>query len=337
MSTTAPDRRVLSPDLIEAARAFGVENGISGALSADDYIFWYIYDNMPEDERLGAAIEYLQSGKGVSHFIGTLLTEPRVAEVLAQRPDPDKPISFLDFASGYGRVTRHIPNEVPNTEVFACDIHAEAVAFIRSMGFQAIQSAHSPDKFDLGRSFDVIFVLSFFTHMPRRTWKPWLDALGRHLKPNGLLIFTAHGEVSQVKMGVAELERDGFFFHSVSEQRDLDTSEYGNTVTSFEYVYSQIRESGLKLLQFKQAGAGHHDLYILHNNAIGVRYLDALELVIKSDELAQRADLEDAENRIKVTEQALTHSQQMVDALHSSTSWRVTQPLRWVSDLVRRR
>ena len=49
------------------------------------------------------------------------------------------------------------------------------------------------------------------------------------------------------------------------------------------------------------------------------------------------ADLEAAQNRAKVAEQALTHSQQMVDALHSSTSWRVTQPLRWVSDLVRRR
>jgi SAM-dependent methyltransferase len=206
MSMVDPAPRELPPEIIEAARSYGVQNGVSGSLSADDYLFRYIYDdNMPADKKLSAATDYLESGKGHAQFLGALLTEARLAEVLAKRPNPANPASLLDFASGYGRVTRHMPNEVPKTEVFACDIHAAAVTFIKSMGFQAIQSAHSPERLDLGRKFDIIFVLSFFTHMPRRTWKPWLDALARQLNPNGLLIFTAHGEVSQILMGVPKL------------------------------------------------------------------------------------------------------------------------------------
>jgi SAM-dependent methyltransferase len=307
--------RHLSPELTEAGQVFGAENGVPGALSADDYIFWYIYDNLPEDKRLGAAAEYLDSGKHVGRFLAALLAEYGVAKVLAARPDPASPISLLDFASGYGRVTRHLPNEVPHAEIVACDIHPGAVAFIQSMGLQAIQSSHVPEGLDLGRTFDVIFVLSFFTHMPRRTWKPWLDALARQLRPNGLLVFTAHGEVSQVEMGVPTLEPDGFFFHSVSEQKDLDASEYGNTVTTFEYVYSQLRESGLKLLQFKQAGAGHHDLYVLHRKPEGVRYLDALETAAAAEAAQSRA---------------------LIDALHRSTSWRITAPLRALGHWLKR-
>ncbi|WP_419757663.1 class I SAM-dependent methyltransferase [Acidisoma sp.] len=332
MSTVAATRRALSPEMVEAARAFGAESGISGALSADDYIFWYIHDNMAAGQQLGAATEYLQSGKGTAYFLGALLAEPRLVEVLAQRANPASPVSLLDFASGYGRVTRHIPKEVPNTEVFACDIHAEAVAFIQSMGFQAFQSAHLPEKLDLGRKFDVVFVLSFFTHMPRRTWKPWLDALARQLNPNGLLIFTAHGEVSQILMGVQDLEPDGFFFHSVSEQKDLDTSEYGNTVTTFEYVYSQIRDSGLKLLQFKQAGAGHHDLYVLHNHPSGSRYLDALEAGTGNlSEIAAKA-----EAAREQAEAAVARLQRQLDDVYRSTSWRITGPMRTLGGLLKR-
>jgi SAM-dependent methyltransferase len=332
MSTIEPAPRELPPEIIEAARAFGAQNGVSGSLSADDYIFWYIYDHVAADKKVAAATDYIESGKGTARFLGDLLTEARLAEVLAQRPNPANPASLLDFASGYGRVTRHMPNEVSKTEVVACDIHEAAVAFIKSMGFQAIQSAHSPEDLDLGRKFDIIFALSFFTHMPRRTWKPWLDALARQLNPNGLLIFTAHGEVSQILMGVAKLEPEGFFFHSVSEQKDLDTSEYGNTVTTFEYVYSQIRESGLKLLQFKQAAIGHHDLYVLHNDPGGVRYLDSLELVTanlretaaKTEAARQQADA------------VIIRLQRQLEDVYLSTSWRVTAPLRALGRILKR-
>src|SRR5262245_6991742 len=64
-------------------------------------------------------------------------------------------VSILEFASGYGRVTRHLPNVLPEARCTACDIHPAAVRFISRLGIEAVQSCEAPEEFDLGRVFDV--------------------------------------------------------------------------------------------------------------------------------------------------------------------------------------
>ena len=179
-----------------------------------------------------------------------------------------------------------------------------------------MQSASVPERLDTGRLFNVIFAFSFFTHMPRSTWGRWLRALVKQLEPDGLLIFTAHGEISQPLMGVKTLEPDGFFFHSDSEQKDLDGAEYGNTVTTFEFVAREIMRSGLKLLQFRQAGAGHHDVYIVHKVPDAVVYGDADSASLPSENQALRREIE---------------------ALKTSHSWRLTETFRRISKALYKR
>jgi SAM-dependent methyltransferase len=318
----APSRRELSSEMIAAAQDYGQAHGISGALDPADYLFWYVFD---ANRGLGpkAAVEaYLESGIHAARLLANLLDEPRVKEITNQRPSPGQKLSVLEFAAGYGRVTRHFASVLPGANVVACDIHEKAVAFLREMGCEAQLSSHAPEHLDVGKTFNVIYAFSFFTHMPRSTWRPWLVALTKHLSKNGVLIFTAHGEVSQGLMGVPNLEDDGFFFLKASEQADLAATEYGNTVTSFDYVFAQLRELDLKLVQFKQAGAGHHDVYVLHRRSDFVRYED-----LEFRSLA-------AENRqLRETNQKLVAT---VESLYGSTSWKITGPLRAIARPLRR-
>jgi SAM-dependent methyltransferase len=253
----------LPSDALRLAQEIGLRHGVSGALHPRDYIFWYVYNDPSQPDKRQAIEHYFESGRGTAAFLGEMLNEPRIKSALAGRYALTQPLSILEFASGYGRVTRHFPMIIPETTVLACDIHTDAVTFLRSIGLQACLSSSIPEQLNTGRTFDVIFVLSFFTHMPRSTWARWLGSLANQLAPNGVLIFSAHGEISQALMGVSQLEADGFYFTPSSEQKDLHPDEYGNTVTTFGFVYNQCIASNLKLLQFKQAGIAHHDVYVV--------------------------------------------------------------------------
>jgi hypothetical protein len=102
--------------------------------------------------------------------------------------------------------------------------------------------------------------------MPKRTWSNWLKALLRCVKPGGCLIFTAHGLVSMNKSFAYEhLDDDGFWFLPESEQKDINTVDYGSTVTSPVFVFNQLKNAGqTRFVQFKEAfWWGHQDLYIV--------------------------------------------------------------------------
>jgi SAM-dependent methyltransferase len=176
-----------------------------------------------------------------------------------------KPLTLLDFASGFGRISRHLPSLLTDAEIFTCDIHPAAFSFNQSIGLGAVQSSTIPELFNPGRKFDAIIAISFFTHMPSHTWGRWLRSIAKWLTPNGMLIFTTHGRVAIARMGIThtQVDRNGFRFDTRSEQKDLDPAEYGSTVTFFEYVHRQIENANLHLVSFREGGAGYQDLIIV--------------------------------------------------------------------------
>ena len=329
--------RQISPEIVAAGRNFGHDNRISGEIDPDDYIFWYILENSPGKTEAEVVIEYLSSGSASVLLLRQLLEEYRVRIILDGKGLRPEQVSILEFAAGYGRVTRHFPSVFPGPKVMACDIHHEAVDFIRHIGFDACQSAHQPSAFRLERTFDVIFAFSFFTHMPRSTWTAWLQALSDHLSDDGIMIFTTHGEVSQALMLAPPLEDDGFFFHTSSEQKDLEAAEYGNTITAFDFVNTQLKRTGLRLVQFKQSGAGHHDVFVVHKAANLAIYTDAgihaerQRLVAEEQRL--NAERDDA---IRAHQAATAQHALELRAVQTSTSWRLTAGLRAISRLVKR-
>jgi hypothetical protein len=101
--------------------------------------------------------------------------------------------------------------------------------------------------------------------MPASTWGRWLRRLYSALNGNGVLLFTTHGRKSMTHFPQAYLSSEGFWFERSSEQKDLDTATYGQTITTRPFVEARITDlHGAQLLD-DQEGAwwGHQDLYVV--------------------------------------------------------------------------
>lgn len=177
-----------------------------------------------------------------------------------------KASSFLEFASGHGRFTRHLVKVLGAEKVTAADVVGDAVEFSRAtFGVRGILSSLVPEEVRFPERYDVVFVLSLFSHLPRSTWTRWLASLYGSVAPGGLLVFTTHGDQSAARHRVT-LEDDGFFFAPSSESSAIEAAQYGTTFTSDAFVRARIQET---------AGAGalvhvaplhfwnHQDAYVL--------------------------------------------------------------------------
>jgi SAM-dependent methyltransferase len=102
----------------------------------------------------------------------------------------------LDFGCGSGRTLRHFLSEAEVGEFWGADIDRPSLDWLRetlSPPLHVWQSAGGPPLGLEAASFDLIWAISVFTHLPQTTSIPWLLELHRVLKPGGLLIATYHG------------------------------------------------------------------------------------------------------------------------------------------------
>lgn len=230
---------------------------VNPEIHPEDFIFKFLYDN-PSFRSKEEAIEYyFNDGAKSAQQLGTILTD------ICKYNDNN--IDLLEFASGFGCVTRHIKKTIPFCNSTACDIHEKAIGFIENkLGAKAVLSKSDPRQFRLKQKYDVVFALSFFSHMPKRTFTLWLNSLAGCLKPGGHLIFTTHGFLSLKYFGEIEFDDEGFYFNADSEQKDLDVTEYGMTVTKPKFVIDRILGDAALSLKFFQEGYwwGHQDLYV---------------------------------------------------------------------------
>ncbi len=172
---------------------------------------------------------------------------------------------ILDFASGYGRVTRHIVNDVPKERVWISDIYAEGVAFQqRELGVQGILSTTDPADFQCDLTFDCILVSSLFTHLPRSSFEAWLGRLGSLLTPKGLLLFSVH-DISLRPPGGAQASPEGIAFQEQSESSSLQTKDYGTSWVTEEFVRraAQSAVGPYPVLRFPRGLANYQDLFVL--------------------------------------------------------------------------
>ncbi|MBR0774554.1 class I SAM-dependent methyltransferase [Bradyrhizobium diazoefficiens] len=209
-----------------------------------------------------------------AYFNGGEDCASKFAALCREHLQPPGPSSVLEFASGYGRVARFAKHVLPETNWICSDVHPQAVDFISSkLGMEASLSVSEPGAWTLHREFDVVFALSFFSHMPATTFAPWLARLFRNVKPGGVLIFTTHGSASlhmwrTVGMQAA-FDQRGFYWNSNSDQRDLDPVDYGTSAATVAFVERAVQAiPGAELIRFQQAyWWGHQDLYVVSKRA----------------------------------------------------------------------
>ncbi|MEY4573525.1 MAG: hypothetical protein RLZ10_2815, partial [Bacteroidota bacterium] len=100
---------------------------------------------------------------------------------------------MLDFASGYGRVTRFLAGYYSPSQIYTSDIKSEAVSFqMEHLGVHGFNSSYNPFDLNISEKFQVIFVGSLFSHLNQELFSKWLIQLINLTEPSGQLIFSTH-------------------------------------------------------------------------------------------------------------------------------------------------
>lgn len=115
--------------------------------------------------------------------------------------------AVLDFGCGCGRVTRYWHRVGP--AISGSDLNDDAVDWCRrNLPFARfeVNGLAPPLAFD-DASFDLVYGLSVFTHLPEELQLLWMRELARVLRPGGRLLLTTHGERYLERLGPDERAR----------------------------------------------------------------------------------------------------------------------------------
>jgi len=192
----------------------------------------------------------------------------------------DKIERLLDFASGYGRVTRFLVHDLPPSRIWVADIYAEGVRFqTEQLGVHGLVSAASPDDFAPAERFDAILVSSLFTHQAEEAFHGWLARLRGLLTPGGILIFSIHDW--SLLWPEREVAPGGFLFEAVSESGSLAKTQYGTSWVTEDFVRRAIARAapGAASHRIPRGFLNFQDLYLVGDrpgadfSGLGVRAL----------------------------------------------------------------
>lgn len=235
--------------------AFSQMMGLNCEISRADDIFRFFEGHPSSTNPLR---DYLADGWRTLSELMTLLEA--VDRPLLKTP------RFMEFASGHGRFTRHLVKALGADRVTVSDVVPDAMAFAqRTFGVRSVLSSTVPESVVWDQKYDVVFVLSLFSHLPRRTWARWLQCLYDGVAPGGVLVFSTHGLKAAAHDSVP-LDEDGFFFAPSSESQAIDVQEYGTAFTSEDFVLARIAETvGMDKLAHRSLVHfwNHQDAYVL--------------------------------------------------------------------------
>ncbi len=192
-----------------------------------------------------------------------------LSELMVLLEKLDRPLlgmqQVLEFASGYGRFTRHLAKVLPGRVTCAEVLPGASEFLAREFAVDTVESTHEPELLQLPRRYDLVFVLSLFTHLPVPMWGPWLRVLADAVEPGGILLFTVHSEDAAAEYGVG-FDDDGVCFLPSSESPALSAEQYGTTFTTAQVVVDQVQRALGKPPTFVE-----HRAFWLGQDAVAVR------------------------------------------------------------------
>lgn len=224
----------------------------------------------------------------------------------------------LDFGCGPARVTRVFRDMYPGVALFGCDIDPEAIAWceqnLPGVARFTVNDLLPPLPFEAG-TFDLIYGISVFTHLPEAFQAAWLLELRRVLKPGGVLITTVHGPaiveyIAQVYPGASALRdevRDRGFVY-VGTRREGWPSYFGVSTAGLPDLYQlsycsheYIRSHWSEYFDIMQCG--EFDLNIMQDAIVCVKpagdgHRDYEHLALVADNAAARAAYVETQRRL---------------------------------------
>ncbi|MDB6064997.1 MAG: Methyltransferase type 11 [Pedosphaera sp.] len=126
---------------------------------------------------------------------------------------------MLDFGCGCGRFLIPMSHRMDPKKLSGTDIDAEAIQWLRAnypiFDDLDVNDCAPPTKYPDG-TFDFVFSVSIFTHLPEEMQHAWLKELARIMAPGGYGIFTTHGEKHYPHLSAparGQLLEKGFYYH----------------------------------------------------------------------------------------------------------------------------
>ena len=203
---------------------------------------------------------------------------------------PKRPV-VLDFGCGCGRMVRFLANCANSWIVHACEVNPRHVQWCQDNLENASTSQCNPlpPLPYQDQSFDLVYCISVFTHLPESRAFAWLSEMARVLVHNGILIITTHGPTAlaiirdseahqkmfnldrQTIVAILESLKESLFVFQKYAKDALENAlageEYGNAFIHPDYIYSQWGVEGLKVLQYLPGGLrGWQDIVIIQRN-----------------------------------------------------------------------
>jgi cyclopropane fatty-acyl-phospholipid synthase-like methyltransferase len=177
--------------------------------------------------------------------------------------------TVLDFGCGAGRTLRWLIQLFPEVRFHGTDTDGGAIAWCTAHLSGAefrVNGVNPPTKYP-DAFFDLAYAISVFTHLNLDHQKLWLAELHRILKPDGLLLFTVHGESALQSLPAGkrtELEREGFLFQTSPKLRGIVPDWY-HTAFHTESGVRELLGETYRLLSYIPAAMGYHDVVIVAN------------------------------------------------------------------------
>jgi SAM-dependent methyltransferase len=143
----------------------------------------------------------------------------------------------LEVGCGYGRIVRELRDRIPASRIFVSDVIDDAASFTASEFAVTQVPVLEAIRAEYQGRFDLVYLLSVYTHLRRDLVQANLRALSSSLAPGGIAVFTVHGQGSADTAEryeqywldkyrvLAGLARDGYYYARYPYYYD----EYGLT------------------------------------------------------------------------------------------------------------
>ena len=243
--------------------ALGLTSGRLAAVNldihAEDEMLLH-YLNLHPGNRDQALVLYFDSGRRIWGTMASILRWRFGSRFGTLPPD----FQLLDFASGYGRVTRFAMLDIPPECFWVSDIYEGGVRFQEAaFGVHGLVSHADPGQFACAETFDAILVSSLFTHLPEATFRSWLRRLWGMLRPGGVLVFSVHDR--DIMLPGRELPPGGIQFDAHSESGSLSSAQYGTTWVNEAFVRRMVGEvaPGSSVHRIPRGLLRFQDLYVV--------------------------------------------------------------------------
>lgn len=175
----------------------------------------------------------------------------------------------LEWGCGCGRSLRAIKRLHPDLDLSGTDVDPEAIDWLQqnygSIATFKTNAAAPPIEFK-DNTFDLIYAVSVFTHLPEDMQFQWLGELARLLAPGGIALLSIHGENHHSKQGAEArkvLKEKGFYYDTGALLTDGLPDFYLNSYHTAAYVEREWNRT-FDVLEIVSLGfEGHQDVVVV--------------------------------------------------------------------------